>query len=84
MTLNEYYSFLAQFVNTNTQAVSSSTYPGYVSSRTVDGDIDQNHTSCSHTDNLGSITEAWLRIDLGTMYSVKSVRFWYRGDSKYQ
>lgn len=84
MTLNEYYSFLAQFVNTNTKAVSSSTYPDYVASRAVDGNTDQNVTSCSHTHNWGSITEAWLRIDLGTVYSVKSVKFWYRGDSKYQ
>uniref|UniRef100_A0A8W8NUH6 protein-tyrosine-phosphatase n=2 Tax=Magallana gigas TaxID=29159 RepID=A0A8W8NUH6_MAGGI len=69
-----------QFVNTNTQAVSSSTYGSYVASRTVDGNTDQNVTSCSHTGDWGNITEAWLRIDLGRDYSVKSVKFWYRGD----
>ncbi|XP_065938287.1 protein draper-like [Magallana gigas] len=69
-----------QLVNSNTIAVSSSTYPSYVASRTVDGNTDQNHTSCSHTDARSYITEAWLRIDLGTVYSVKSVKLWYRGD----
>lgn len=77
-------SIPAQLVNNKTIAVGSSTYKNYVASRAVDGNTDQNVTSCSHTHNLGSITEAWLRIDLGTVYSVKSVKFWYRGDSKYQ
>lgn len=84
ITLDLYYSFLAQFVNTNTLAVSSSTYGSYVASRTVDGNTDQKHTSCSHTNVSSSITDAWLRIDLGTVYSVKLVKFWYRGDNKYQ
>ncbi|XP_052695519.1 uncharacterized protein LOC128173882 [Crassostrea angulata] len=69
-----------QLVNSNTIAVSSTTFPSYVASRTVDGNTDQNVTSCSHTGYRSSITEAWLRIDLGTVYSVKSVKFWYRGD----
>ncbi|XP_065938298.1 uncharacterized protein [Magallana gigas] len=69
-----------QLVNSNTIAVSSTTFPSYVASRTVDGNTDQNVTSCSHTGVRSSITEAWLRIDLGTVYSVKSVKLWYRGD----
>lgn len=74
---------LAQLVNTNTITVSSTTYRDYVSSRTVDGNLDQNASSCSHTDVRWDITAAWLRIDLGGVYSVKSVKTWHRGDSKY-
>lgn len=47
-----------------------------MASRTVDGNTD---TSCSHTDVRSNITEAWLRIDLGRVYSVKSVKLWNRG-----
>nr|XP_034321632.1 receptor-type tyrosine-protein phosphatase epsilon-like [Crassostrea gigas] len=63
-------------------AESSSTYLNYVASRTVDGNTDQNVTSCSHTSDLSSITEAWIRVDLGRVYSLKSVKFWYRGDRR--
>lgn len=67
--------FQAQIVNTNTIFVSSSTYPSYVASRAVDNDFDQKHSSCSHTDVRSDITEAWLHIDIGRVYSVKSVKF---------
>lgn len=56
-------------------------YGDYVASRTVDGNTDQNVSSCSHTYVSSDITEAWLRIDLGRVYSVKSVKLGDRGDS---
>lgn len=76
-------SISAQLVGNTTIATSSTTYRGYVASRTIDGNIDQKDTSCSHTDDQSSITEAWLRIDLGRVYSVKSVKLWYRNNSRY-
>lgn len=76
-------SLPAQLVNNKSIAVSSSTYRDYVASRTVDGNTNQNHKNCSHTDVRNNITQAWLRIDLGRVYSVKSVKLWNRGDSKY-
>lgn len=74
---------LAQLVNNETIAVGSSTYDGYVALQAVDGDFSQNVSRCFHSGVDSSITVAWLRIDLGGVYSVKSVKFWYRGDSKY-
>lgn len=75
--------FLAQLVNINSIAVSSSTFPSYVASRAVDGNTDQNVSRCFHSDVKDYIKEAWLRIDLGEVYSVQSVKIWYRGDSRY-
>lgn len=74
---------LAPFVNQQTVVNISSIYPNYSLSRTIDGNFDQSASSCSHTDVSSDITEAWLRIDLGLVYSVKSVKIWYRGDSEY-
>lgn len=71
-------------MNKTTIVSISSELAGYDVSRTVDGNTDQNASSCSHTGNWNNITEAWLRIDLGGIYSVKSVQIWYRGDSKHQ
>lgn len=79
--LMDFIRFIFIF-KTNTAAESSSTYLNYVASRTVDGNTDQNVTSCSHTGDWSNITEAWIRVDLGRVYSLKSVKFWYRGDSK--
>lgn len=81
----EYYLrillFVEQFViPLETQATTSSTYADHVASRTVDGDIDQDISRCSHTNDLAHISEAWLRISLGKVYSIKSVKLWY---SKY-
>lgn len=73
----------AQRFNNETIAVGSSTYGNYVASRAVDGNTDQDVSRCFHSDDRKDIKEAWLRIDLGGVYSVKSVKFWYRGDSKY-
>nr|XP_034318105.1 uncharacterized protein LOC105321088 [Crassostrea gigas] len=38
---------------------------------------------CFHSDVRNNITVAWLRIDLGRVFSVNSVKFWYRSDEIY-
>lgn len=68
-----------------TQADSSSVYDFEGTyycwpNRTVDGNFYQNIRNCLHTATT-DVTEAWLRIDLQRMRSVKSVKFWYRNDS---
>lgn len=50
--------------------------------RTVDGNFSQGILACLHT-AVSGITETWLLIDLQTVRSIKSVKFWYRNDSKY-
>lgn len=61
-----------------TEATSSTTLFDYVASRTVDGDLSQQISRCLHTDESSTITEAWLRVDLKRIFSLKSVKFWYR------
>lgn len=61
---------------------SSGPYP-YSPNRTVDGNFSQNIKACLHTADKKGIKEAWLRIDLLTVKSIKSVKFSYRNDSKY-
>lgn len=56
-------------------------YP-YWPNRTVDWNFSQNIRACLHT-AVSGVTEAWLRIDLQTVKSIKSVKVWYRNDSKY-
>ncbi|XP_061190208.1 multiple epidermal growth factor-like domains protein 6 [Saccostrea echinata] len=63
-----------------TTAASSSVFQNYLPSRTVDGDTSQDIVSCSHTGIDATIREAWLRVDLGHVYSLNDVRFWYRND----
>ena len=63
-----------------TTATSSSTYTNYIASRAVDGDVSQDVSRCSHTDDKRGIKEAWLRVDLKKKYSIKSVKFWNRND----
>lgn len=60
----------------------SGPYP-YGPNRTVDGNFSQKIRACLHTAALTNISEAWLHIDLQTVKSIKSVKFWYRNDSKY-
>lgn len=60
---------------------SGGTYP-YWPNRTVDGNFSQFIRACLHTAVTG-VTEAWLRIDLQSIRSLKSVKFWYRNDSTY-
>uniref|UniRef100_A0A8W8NSI4 protein-tyrosine-phosphatase n=1 Tax=Magallana gigas TaxID=29159 RepID=A0A8W8NSI4_MAGGI len=71
-----------QLVHPKTIVEGSSTYGGYVASRAVDGNTDQDVSRCFHSDDRRGINEAWLRIDLGGVYSVKSVKFWLRDDRK--
>lgn len=50
-------------------------YPDlYWPNKTVDGDFSQFIIVCSHT-AVSGVTEAWLRIDLQTVRSVKYVKF---------
>ncbi|XP_078341808.1 uncharacterized protein LOC111106877 isoform X2 [Crassostrea virginica] len=59
--------------------MSSSTYHGYPASRTVDGNLNQSTSFCSHTDYY-EITEAWLRIDLQKIFNIAVIKIWYRND----
>nr|XP_022308196.1 receptor-type tyrosine-protein phosphatase C-like [Crassostrea virginica] len=64
-----------------TTANQSSTYYNYTADRAVDGEpsrLSLLSESCSHTDI--SQKEAWLTIDLGRVYNVNHVKFWYRND----
>uniref|UniRef100_K1PR48 Endothelial cells scavenger receptor n=1 Tax=Magallana gigas TaxID=29159 RepID=K1PR48_MAGGI len=77
-------SYLQFVVPGVTQANSSSVYDFEGTyycwpNRTVDGNINQSIRNCLHTGTT-DVTEAWLRIDLQRMRSVKSVKFWYRND----
>ena len=61
-----------------TIATLSALHKNYIASRAVDGVFLQNITFCSHTDDAAGITEAWVRIDLLGIYSIKYVKFYYR------
>ncbi|XP_061180746.1 uncharacterized protein LOC133189382 isoform X2 [Saccostrea echinata] len=64
-----------------TVATSSSIGWGGFANKTVDGDYSQNnHIYCMHT--ATGKNEAWLKIDLGGIYNLKSVKIWYRSDRK--
>ncbi|XP_078330826.1 uncharacterized protein LOC144624752 [Crassostrea virginica] len=54
-------------------------YYNFLPSWTVDGNINQSILACLHTATSG-VTEAWLRIDLGSVKSVFSIQMWYRND----
>nr|XP_022306194.1 neurogenic locus notch homolog protein 1-like isoform X2 [Crassostrea virginica] len=60
-------------------AESSSVLGNYLASRTIDGNISQHSSYCLHTAATGE-TEAWLRVDLSKVFSIQSVKFWYRND----
>ena len=57
-------------------------YYNFLPSWTVDGNINQSILACLHTATSG-VTEAWLRIDLGSVKSVFSIQMWYRNDRKH-
>lgn len=69
-------------ISKQTKVQSSSVYNTSTYSASADKTIDkqrgQNFKDCMHTD-VG-MTEAWLRIDLGRIYNLKSVKIWYRND----
>nr|XP_022312503.1 protein jagged-1-like isoform X2 [Crassostrea virginica] len=77
-------TYLQLVIPAYTTATSSSTYSyisqTYPASRTVDGDVSQDVSRCSHTDDKRGIKEAWLRVDLKKKYSITSVKFWNRND----
>ncbi|XP_062618974.1 multiple epidermal growth factor-like domains protein 6 [Saccostrea cucullata] len=73
-----------QLINTRTTKVTSSSIHPFGRGRgsadfTIDGNFNQHYTNCMHT-AIGW-SEAWLTIDLGVIYNVKSVKIWYRDDS---
>ena len=65
-------------VPNTTTATLSSTLEGYPASNAVDGNVNSSDIStCSHTHDNTSKTEAWIYIDLKNTYSIESVKFWY-------
>lgn len=73
-----------QIVSNSTKVKGSSIYKNglFLASYAVDGNFKQNDAQrCFHTDVNNTIKEAWLRIDLGGVFSVSSVKFWYRNDN---
>ncbi|XP_062591637.1 uncharacterized protein LOC134253143 isoform X1 [Saccostrea cucullata] len=46
--------------------------------KTIDRNFNQSYVDCMHTAPRQS--EAWLNIDLGRVFNLKSVRIWYRSD----
>lgn len=73
-----------QLVNSRTKVKSSSIYMSVygprLASYAVDGDFKQSMDRCFHSNVNETIKEAWLRIDLGRVFSVSSVKLWYRND----
>ncbi|XP_062613211.1 multiple epidermal growth factor-like domains protein 11 [Saccostrea cucullata] len=72
-----------QLVFTNkTEVSSSSTYEDKDSrgsaDKTIDKNVNQIYNNCMHT--ATGKKEAWLRLDLGDIYNLKSVKIWYRND----
>lgn len=73
-----------QLINTNqTKVKSSSRLPygygkAYKANLSIDGYRNQDVFYCMHTDRKRS--QAWLHIDLGAIFNLKSVKIWYRGD----
>ncbi|XP_078327529.1 uncharacterized protein LOC111116790 [Crassostrea virginica] len=57
----------------------SSVYGNHPGSMTIDGNTNQHISNCSHTAVVHK-TEAWLRVDLKRIFSLYSVKFWYRND----
>lgn len=49
----------------------------------VDGNIDQDILCCFYSDVKEYFKEVWFCVDFKKVYSVKLVKFWYRGDSMY-
>jgi len=78
----EYFGANCEIVNVARGKVTaqSSTFGGYGSDRAVDGN--KNHDldagSCSHTDSEAS---AWWRVDLGTQYTIGTVKITNRASS---
>ena len=77
-SFNSLCVFIGQLVIPGeTQATASSLLSApYFPNNTVDGVTQQHITYCMHTKNEGSITVAWLRINLLKVYSLKQIKFW--------
>ncbi|XP_061180745.1 uncharacterized protein LOC133189382 isoform X1 [Saccostrea echinata] len=81
--LIHYVASYDQLVNTTKTKVESSstyTYGTYSGSadKTIDKNFDQDYRNCMHT--APGRKRAWLRIDLGDYFNLKSVKIWYRSD----
>ena len=84
ITLSLFFLIDQLVIPDKTQAESSSVYGhSYFPNNTVDGDPQQSIAHCAHTKNEKPITEAWLRINLLKVYSIKEIKFWYRDDGSY-
>nr|XP_034320549.1 multiple epidermal growth factor-like domains protein 10 isoform X2 [Crassostrea gigas] len=80
MIVNGYLQFVVPGVTqTDSSPIFSSGTYNYWPNRTVDGNFSQSHQACLHTAII-DVSEAWLRVDLQTVRSVKFVKFWYRND----
>eukprot|EP00105_Crassostrea_gigas_P035831 XP_019919979.1 PREDICTED: adhesion G-protein coupled receptor G7 [Crassostrea gigas] len=75
-----------QIVSNSTEVKGSSIFQigRFLASFAVDGNFNQGMDFCFHSDVRKNITVAWLRIDLGRVFEVNSVKFWYRNGSTYE
>lgn len=48
---------------------------------TVDRNVSQNHQARLHT-ALFDVTKAWIHVDLQTVRSIKTLKFWYKKERK--
>lgn len=69
-----------QLVGSFTTVKGSSTHGAHWASYAVDGDFNQGVDRCFHSGVNETIKEAWLQIDLGRVFSVNSVKLWFRSD----
>uniref|UniRef100_K1PU10 Zinc finger protein 60 n=1 Tax=Magallana gigas TaxID=29159 RepID=K1PU10_MAGGI len=72
-----------QLVGSFTTVKSSSTHGAHWASYAVDGDFNQGVDRCFHSGVNETIKEAWLQIDLGRVFSVSSVKLWFRSDEDF-
>nr|XP_034318098.1 uncharacterized protein LOC105317649 [Crassostrea gigas] len=72
-----------QFVRSYSQVKASSIDGARWTSYAVDGNFNQSISHCFHSDVNDTIKDAWLRVDLGRVFSVSSVKLWYRSDGEF-
>ncbi|XP_062568075.1 multiple epidermal growth factor-like domains protein 6 [Saccostrea cucullata] len=80
--LNHVVCYGTLIITSKTKVESSSIYSQGLYSgdanKTIDGNTAQDYKNCMHT--ALSQSEAWLKIDLGSVFNVKSIKIWYRND----
>lgn len=55
----------------------SSTYNSHFANRTNDANLNQTENDCAHTE-VNQLEAAWLQVDLGAEYSIRTVKIFYR------